>query len=231
MTEHLHALEGLVNASTVAYETCASRRLADYQGHRADLTTALHGLDALVAVAKYGGPARASGTATDALWTGIVIAYGRCFGTGCRNSLEQEAVFTEDDGSLAYHEHIFSLRQRHYGHDVTVLRHTQTIADLPNGGMPENVRVISINANEDPAMEEQPRQLIVRALAHVDREFERLLAEVTATIQQLDEADRGRLPPFRYLVPMTVKGEYPSRVGPRNGSSRTGRRKGGPQTA
>ena len=95
-----------------------AKDLAMYLGIRTDLLYVVQAAERLSALKNDLTDVTIDPLLTRSLWTGAIVAYGRCFALGKRGPLRMEQVFDGQEDYLKWHLRFMDLRNHHVAHSV-----------------------------------------------------------------------------------------------------------------
>ena len=143
---HIHGYPNAVHLGELS--TKAAGQLADFELHRFDLEHCRSAMQLLGKLLKGTDGLDDSWDRTSiqmTLWTGSCVSYCRCFGHGRRNPLDPTKIYANDELGLLVHRHVWSMRNKHYAHDVNDIRQSFVGVALDQAGNNlDIVRAVSV---------------------------------------------------------------------------------------
>lgn len=127
------------------------------------------------------------------LWTAAVTTYARSF-AGHQDKLEAPVIHGGDELAVGAHEYVWTLRSKHFAHDVNDRRRSIVGALLDADGQFLGLAQWQGLAEFQQGELNNLTKLIADALAYVRRERERLAAEISDEVRALTPAERSAMP-------------------------------------
>lgn len=172
-------------------------RLATFSLHAHDLLTAATALEHLRAKGD-GVEQRGLNGVDEALWSGLVLAYCRCFDGKARkpHHLKVEEVFPGDTKGGECHQWLWDQRDKYIAHDLNDRRYGAVAVVLDAQGEEFYFRAISAIMSDVAASHRTILQLVRHATQHVQLEMDRLTKVVEADLRAMSNAQRLALGPL-----------------------------------